>query len=76
MVSPGGNSSAHFARRTTGLLQPAPRRGAAVLPATLSAAAYAAAQQARAVEAVKKKARRLGLVVTEGVAQAAATPSS
>jgi transposase len=47
-----------------------------VLPATLSAAEYAAAQQARAVEALKKKARRLGLVVTEGVAQAAAAPSS
>ena len=46
-----------------------------VLPATLSAAEYAAAQHARAVEAVKKKARRLGLVVTEGVAQAAAAPS-
>jgi transposase len=47
-----------------------------VVPAKVSAAEYAAAQQARAVEAVKKKARRLGLVVTEGVAQAAAAPSS
>jgi hypothetical protein len=46
------------------------------LPATLSAAAYAAAQHARAVEAVKKRARRLGLVVTEGMAPAAAAPSS
>jgi transposase len=50
------------------------------LPALLSAAAYAAAQQARAVEALKKKARRLGLVVTEaaaeGVAPAAAAPPS
>jgi hypothetical protein len=32
------------------------------LPAKVSAAAYEAAQHARAVEAVKKKARRLGLV--------------
>jgi hypothetical protein len=47
-----------------------------MLPATLSAAEYAAAQHARAVEALKRKARRLGLVVTEGVAQAAAAPSS
>lgn len=47
-----------------------------VLPAPLSAAEYAAAQHARAVEAVKKKARRLGLVVTEGAAQATAAPSS
>jgi transposase len=46
------------------------------LPTLLSAAEYAAAQHARAVEAVKKKARRLGLVVTEGVAPAAAAPSS
>jgi hypothetical protein len=46
-----------------------------VLPAKMSAAEYAAAQHARAVEAVKKKARRLGLVVTEGVAQAAAAAS-
>jgi transposase len=45
-----------------------------VLPAAVSAAEYAAAQQARAVEAVKKKARRLGLVVLEGAAQAAAEP--
>ncbi len=43
-----------------------------VLPAAVSAAEYAAAQQARAVEALKKKARRLGLVVTESAAQAAA----
>jgi transposase len=47
-----------------------------VLPAKVSAAAYEAAQQARAVEALKKKARRLGLVVTESTAQAAAEPSS
>ncbi len=47
-----------------------------VLPTLLSAAAYAAAQHARAVEAVKKKAQRLGLVVTEGMAQAAAAPPS
>jgi transposase len=45
-----------------------------VLPAKVSAAEYAAAQQARAVAALKKKARRLGLVVTEPAA-AAATPS-
>jgi hypothetical protein len=47
-----------------------------VMPARLSAAEYAAARPARAAEALKKKARRLGLVVTEGVAQAAAAPSS
>jgi transposase len=47
-----------------------------VVPAAVSAAEYAAAQHARAVEALKKKARRLGLVVTEGAAQAAAAPSS
>jgi transposase len=41
------------------------------LPAQVSAAEYEAAQHARAVEAVKKKARRLGLVVTESAAQAA-----
>ncbi|MGH2350447.1 MAG: IS110 family transposase, partial [Chloroflexota bacterium] len=41
-----------------------------VLPAKLSAAEYAAAQHERAVEALKKKARRLGLVVTENGAQA------
>lgn len=46
-----------------------------VLPVAVSAAAYAAAQQARAVEAVKKKAQRLGLVVLESVAQAATAPS-
>jgi transposase len=47
-----------------------------VLPAQVSAAEYEAAQHARAVEAVKKKARRLGLVVTESAAQAtAALPS-
>jgi transposase len=45
-----------------------------VLPAQVSAAVYEAAQHARAVEAVKKKARRLGLVVTESAGQAA--PSS
>jgi hypothetical protein len=44
--------------------------------AALAAAAYVAAQHARAVEALKKKARRLGLVVTEGVAQSAAAPPS
>jgi len=49
---------------------------AGLLPAPVSAAAYEAAQRARAVEAVKKKARRLGLVVTESAAQAAAAPSS
>ena len=46
------------------------------LPAMLSAAEYAAAQQARAVEAVKKRARRLGLVVMDGAAQEAAAPPS
>jgi transposase len=45
------------------------------LPARVSAAHYEAAQHARAVEALKKKARRLGLVVTEGAAQAPAAPS-
>jgi transposase len=45
-----------------------------VLPAAVSAAEYAAAQQARAVEAVKKKARRLGLVVLDSAAQATAGP--
>jgi transposase len=45
-----------------------------VLPATVSAAAYAAAQHARAVEALKKKAQRLGLVVTEKAAPAPAVP--
>ena len=47
-----------------------------VLPAAVSAAEYAAAQQARAVEALKKKARRLGLVVTENATPAAAASSS
>jgi transposase len=47
-----------------------------VLPAKMSAAEYEAAQQAWAVEALKKKARRLGLVVTEGAAQATAVPPS
>jgi transposase len=47
-----------------------------VLPAKVSAAEYAAAQQARAVEALKKKAWRLGLVVTDNAAQAAAASSS
>ena len=46
------------------------------LPAKLSAAEYEAAQHARAVEAVKKKARRLGLVVTDSAGEAPATPSS
>jgi transposase len=45
-----------------------------VLPSAVSAAEYTAAQQARAVEAVKKKARRLGLVVLDSAAQAAAGP--
>jgi hypothetical protein len=44
------------------------------LPARVSAAVYEAAQRARAVEAVKKKARRLGLVVMERAAQAASSP--
>lgn len=46
-----------------------------VLPAKVSAEVYEAAQHERAVEAVKKKAQRLGLVVTESVAQAAIAPS-
>jgi transposase len=45
-----------------------------VLPVKESAAAYEAAQHARAVEAIRKKARRLGLVVVESAAQAAAAP--
>ncbi|MBV8083897.1 MAG: IS110 family transposase, partial [Chloroflexi bacterium] len=45
------------------------------LPAALSAADYEAAQHARAVDAVRKKARRLGLVVTEGAAPPAAPPA-
>src|SRR5262249_53170515 len=49
---------------------------AGVLPAKVSAAAYEAAQHARAVEALRKKARRLGLVVLESTAQAAAAPPS
>ncbi len=47
-----------------------------VLPAPVSAAEYEAAQHARAVEALKKKARRLGLVVTESAAQTTAAPPS
>jgi transposase len=47
-----------------------------VLPPLQSAAEYAAAQHARAVETVKKKALRLGLVVLESAAEAAAAPSS
>jgi transposase len=47
-----------------------------VLPPLQSATEYAATQQARAVEAVKKKARRLGLVVLEEANQAAAAPAS
>jgi transposase len=47
-----------------------------VLPAQVSAAAYEAAQHMRAVEALKKKARRLGLVVTESTAQGATASSS
>jgi transposase len=46
-----------------------------VLPTKVSAAEYEAAQHARAVEGVKKKARRLGLVVTESV-PAPVAPSS
>jgi transposase len=46
------------------------------LPATVSAADYAAAQHARAVEALKKKARRLGLQVTDHAPEAAAAPTS
>lgn len=46
-----------------------------VLPTKVSAADYAAAQHARAVETVKHKARRLGLVVTESATQATATSS-
>jgi transposase len=38
-----------------------------VLPTRVSAAAYEAAQQARAVQALLKKARRLGLVLTQPV---------
>lgn len=47
-----------------------------VLPATVSAEEYAVAQHVRAVEALKKKARRLGLVVTEPAAPAPAGPQS
>jgi transposase len=46
-----------------------------VLPAKVSAAEYAAAQQVRAVEALKKKAWRLRLVVTESASQATAASS-
>lgn len=46
-----------------------------VLPAKVSAAESEAAQQARAVAALKKKARRLGRVVTEGAGQTAAASS-
>jgi transposase len=46
-----------------------------VLPAKVSAAEYAAAQHVRAVEALKKKACRLGLVVMESVSQATAASS-
>jgi transposase len=45
------------------------------LPAQQSAAEYEAVQHARAVEAVKKRARRLGLVVTDRAGQAPATSS-
>jgi transposase len=45
-----------------------------VVPSPVSAADYEAAQRARAVQALKKKARRLGLVVTEGAAPAPAAP--
>ncbi len=44
------------------------------LPAKVSAAEYEAAQHAHAVETVKKKARRLGLAVTESGPQTAAAP--
>jgi transposase len=47
-----------------------------VLPAKVSAAEYEAGQYARAVEALQKKARRLGLVVTESAAQAPTVASS
>lgn len=43
-----------------------------VLPAQVSAVEYAAAQHRRAVEALQKKARRLGLVVTESMSQTTA----
>jgi transposase len=46
-----------------------------VLPAKVSAAEYAAAQHVRAVQALKKKAWRLGLVVTESASQATAASS-
>lgn len=46
------------------------------LPAKVSSAEYEAGQHARAVDAVKRKARRLGLVVTEGPAPAPAGPPS
>jgi hypothetical protein len=46
-----------------------------VVPAKVSAAAYEAARHARAMEAVKKKARWLGLMVTEGAAAAAGPPA-
>jgi len=47
-----------------------------VVPSKVSAAEYEAARHARAVEALKKKARRLGLVVTESEGPtAAALPS-
>lgn len=48
-----------------------------VLPAKVSAAAYEAAPHARAVEALKKKALRLGLAVTErGAPAGASRPAS
>jgi hypothetical protein len=46
------------------------------LPSKASAAEYEAARHARAVEAVKKKARRLGPVVTEGAAPGESAPPS
>jgi transposase len=61
------------AHKLARLLYQALRSG--VLPATASAEEYAAAQHARAVEALKRKARRLGLVVTEGTAAGAAAAS-
>jgi hypothetical protein len=47
-----------------------------VVPSKVSAAQYEAEQHARAVEGVKKKARRLGLVVAESAAEASVAPVS
>ena len=51
------------AHKLARLLYQTPKSG--VLPTKVSAAEYAASRQARAVEALKKKARRFGPVVTE-----------